>query len=74
MTRKTIEVPRYLVRLPEGEVELDAREIVRRHGRGEVNFSTMVARLPGGEFHRLDEDGDFKPILWKLLNIRRLSE
>ncbi|MBS5532371.1 hypothetical protein KH017_16400 [bacterium] len=44
------EIPRYIVRLPEGEREFDASEMLHLYRERKLNFSTMIRPVDGGEF------------------------
>ncbi len=63
---QTPEPPRYIVQLPEGDCELDAKEICRRYRLRQINFSTMVRPVKEMRVTRLDEDAAFAPALTKL--------
>lgn len=63
MTTAPEEPPRYIVQLPEGGCELDAKEICRRYRLRQINFSTPVRPVREMRFTRLDEDAAFAPAL-----------
>ncbi len=64
-------VPRYVVRLPDGEVELDALEIFALFRSHKVDFQTLVRPVEGGDWRKISEEKTFAPTLPFLYSLGR---
>lgn len=56
-------VPRYIVRLPDGEVEMDAREIFELFQRHKADFQTLIRPVEGGDWRKIGEEPVFATAL-----------
>jgi len=60
-------LPIYTVRMPSGEIrEMDPASVCAAYFRREIHFSTLVRGKGDTEFHRLDADPGFIPLLGRL--------
>ena len=60
-------LPIYTVRMPSGEIrEMDPASVCAAYFRREVHFSTPVRGKDEAEFHRLDADPGFIPLLGRM--------
>ena len=48
-------VPRYIVQLSDGEVELDALEIFELFCRHKADFQTLIRPVEGGDWRKIGE-------------------
>lgn len=56
-------VPRYVVRLPEGDVELEALEIFKRIQSHKADFQTSIRPVEGGDWRKIGEEPAFATAL-----------
>jgi len=65
--------PRYLVRLPEGERELDALEILKLFRDRKITTVIPVRPVAGGDWRELREDPEFSVALYHIYKQNRIG-